>query len=138
MLWWVFLVTVIHVRCVYGVSDRFSKNIRYNRICHLSALLEVLLLHFLYWTRFWCTYNANKTYTLWWTYVVGWGTVVTFANLSKSRADLTQKVCWSTFCWFQLFYWWESTDASFFTDLQVLMLNCFCPHQQNQLLCKHV
>ena len=37
------------------------------------------------------------------------------------------------FAWFQLFYWWESTDVSFFANLQVLMLNCFCPLQHNQL-----
>ena len=94
MLWWVFLVTVIHVRRVYGVSDRFSKNIRDNRICHLSALLEVLLLHFLYWTRFWCTYKANKTYTLWWTYVVGWGEglVPLLAYLSFAPPDVGKPI----------------------------------------------
>ena len=65
-------------------------------------------------------------------------TVVTLADLSKSGNDLTQKVCWSTFCWFQLFYWWESVDVFVFNDLQMLILRCLCPHQQNQLLCEYV
>ena len=48
-------------------------------------------------------------------------TVVTFANLSKSLAGLTQEVCWSTFCWFKFFYSWEIIDESFCADLRILI-----------------